>query len=67
MLTPEHHALRCAEQTPDETLFVCDLCGRRLVLNPRGRRMTVLDKGDFFALHSGGTGGVSMQPPVVRP
>ncbi|RZT27642.1 hypothetical protein EV649_1413 [Kribbella sp. VKM Ac-2569] len=40
-----------------EVLFVCphEGCGRRLVLKRSGG-LVVLDRGDFFALHSGGRG-----------
>lgn len=42
-----------------ETLFVCPepACGRRLVLKRAGG-LVVLDQGDFFALHTGGTNGL---------
>jgi hypothetical protein len=40
----------------DEILLACpeDGCGRRLVVKRSGG-MVVLDRGDFFAIHSGGT------------
>lgn len=40
-----------------ELLFSCphEGCGRRLMFSRSGG-MTVLEQGDFFALHSGGTG-----------
>jgi hypothetical protein len=40
-----------------EVLFVCphEGCGRRLVFKRSGG-LVVLDRGDFFALHSGGKG-----------
>jgi len=49
-----------------EVLFACpeDGCGRRLVLNRSGR-LTVLDQGDFFALHSGGTEGLDLAVDVA--
>jgi hypothetical protein len=42
-----------------EALFVCPeaACGRRLVLK-RGGGLVVLDQGDFYALHTGGTNGL---------
>jgi hypothetical protein len=44
-----------------EALFVCPepACGRRLVLQ-RGGRLVVLDRGDFYALHTGGTNGMQV-------
>ena len=55
-----HHLLHAVTQTSEETLFACEdeACGRRLVVNRRTRTMTVLDQGDFAALHSGNTLGV---------
>ncbi len=56
----QQHLLRAVTETSDETLFACEeeACGRRLVVNRRTRSMTVLDQGDFAALHSGNTLGV---------
>jgi hypothetical protein len=49
-----------------EQLFVCqqDGCGRRLVLGRAGG-LTVLDQGDFFALHSGGTAGLDLSATIA--
>lgn len=38
-----------------EILFTCPDCSRRLVLR-RGGGLTILDRGDFEARHSGGLG-----------
>ncbi|HWD82033.1 MAG TPA: hypothetical protein VG497_24215 [Kribbella sp.] len=48
-----------------ELLFSCpnDGCGRRLVLNRSGG-LTVLDRGDFFALHYGGTNGLEISADI---
>lgn len=48
-----------------EYLFVCphDGCGRRLVLKRSGG-LVVLDRGDFFALHSGGTEGLEISGDI---
>jgi hypothetical protein len=45
----------------EELLFVCphDGCGRRLVLQRSGG-LVVLERGDFFAVHSGSTGGLNI-------
>jgi hypothetical protein len=42
-------------------LFVCPepACGRRLVLK-RPSGLVVLDQGDFYARHSGGTNGMEI-------
>jgi hypothetical protein len=49
-----------------EILFVCPErgCGRRLVLKRSGG-LTVIDQGDFFALHSGGTEGLDLSTEVA--
>ena len=49
------HEMVCETQTPTETLFVCETCGRRVVLGKLQPRLTVIDRGDFWALHSGST------------
>ena len=43
----------------DEVVLVCpdDACRRRVVL-ARSGRLTVIDAGDFFALHVGGSAGL---------
>jgi hypothetical protein len=50
----------------NELLFVCphEGCGRRLVLKRSGG-LTVLDQGDFFALHSGGTEGLRVSTEIA--
>jgi hypothetical protein len=58
------------EATNDqETLYGCpvDGCGRRLVINWVRPELTVLDKGDFWARHVGGTGGLQMHVAGVSP
>ena len=56
------HRMLIEAQNDAEILFVCpeDDCGRRLVLKRSGG-LTVIDQGDFFALHSGGTEGLELQ------
>jgi hypothetical protein len=50
-----------------DVLFVCpvDGCGRRVVVRRSGE-LIVLDKGDFYALHVGGTSGLEISPTVPR-
>jgi hypothetical protein len=59
------HRMLIETQNDSEILFVCpeDGCGRRLVLKRSGG-LTVIDQGDFFALHSGGTEGLELQPSL---
>ena len=49
------HSMTLEVDDGAELLFVCghDGCGRRLVLGRTGG-LTILDTGDFFALHHGG-------------
>jgi hypothetical protein len=49
----------------EELLFVCPHreCGRRLVLKRSGG-LVVLDQGDFFAQHSGGTEGLEVSAGI---
>ena len=55
------HLLTIEADNGADVLFVCPVesCRRR-VLVKRSGDLTVLDRGDFFALHAGGTGGVEM-------
>jgi hypothetical protein len=55
------HRMMLEEDNGAELLFVCphDGCGRRLVLKRSGG-FTVLDRGDFFALHYGGTSALEI-------
>lgn len=45
----------------DEVLFTCPEpdCGRRLIVKRSGG-LVVLDRGDFFAMHDGGTEGLEL-------
>lgn len=40
----------------DEIIMICpeELCGRRVLVSRSGR-FVVIDQGDFFALHTGGS------------
>jgi hypothetical protein len=60
-----HHQMTLESDNGEEYLFVCpeEGCGRRLVLQRSGG-LVVLDRGDFFALHSGGTGGLSISTGI---
>jgi hypothetical protein len=55
------HLLMIEADDGADVLFVCavESCGRRLVVKRSGD-LTVLDRGDFFALHAGGTAGVEL-------
>jgi hypothetical protein len=55
------HRMTIEADNGDELLLSCpeESCGRRLVLKRSGG-MVVLDRGDFFATHSGGGLGLAM-------
>jgi hypothetical protein len=63
----EPHIVICEAETPSEALFVCTdyQCGRRVVVGKSPPRLTVLNRGDFFARHVGGSGGVVMRYVAV--
>jgi hypothetical protein len=44
----------------------CPMCGRRFMMHwPPEYRRVILEPGDESAIHSGGTGGLSISPPSV--
>jgi hypothetical protein len=63
----ELHHLTIEADDGMDVLFVCpvDGCGRRVVVRRSGE-LIVLDKGDFYALHVGGTSGLEISPAVPR-
>jgi hypothetical protein len=60
----EYHQLQVTSG-PGGLLFECEEgCGRRLVVDRVGK-LTVIDRGDPYALHKGSTGGLKLKPPVI--
>jgi hypothetical protein len=59
------HRMTLEADNGAELLFVCrhEGCGRRLVLKRSGG-LTILDQGDFFALHCGGTSGLELSARI---
>jgi hypothetical protein len=59
-VNPTHH-MNVDADNGDEILFTCPEtgCGRRLIVKRSGG-LVVLDRGDFFAIHSGGTEDLDM-------
>ena len=59
------HRMTLDADNGEELLFTCphEGCGRRLVLKRSGG-LVVLDQGDFFALHSGGTEGLGISAGI---
>lgn len=60
------HRMTVHADNGDEILLACQEtgCGRRLVIKRSGG-MVVLDRGDFFAIHSGGTGDLRLQSGLI--
>jgi hypothetical protein len=60
------HRMHIEARNDAEILFVCaeHSCRRRLVFKRSGG-LTVIDQGDFFALHSGGTEGLELSTEVA--
>jgi hypothetical protein len=61
------HRMILEADNGDDVLFVCPDpgCGRRLVIKRSGG-LVVLDPGDFFATHSGGTPGLDISAGIGR-
>lgn len=59
------HQLTAEADDGLDVLFVCPVegCGRRVVVRRSGE-LIVLDKGDFYALHVGGTNGLEISSVV---
>jgi ABC-type iron transport system FetAB ATPase subunit len=56
----EQHRMTLEADDGDGVLLVCvSGCGRRLVVKRSGG-LVVLDRGDFFALHTGGSEGLQI-------
>ena len=46
--------------------WCCSTCGRRFLLSwPPAYEKIVLEAGDEYATHTGGKGGLRMQPPQI--
>jgi hypothetical protein len=60
------HGMTLEVDNGAELLFACqhEGCGRRLVLRRSGE-LTILDQGDFFALHRGATPGLELSARIV--
>lgn len=54
------HQYEVADDDGRTVVFVCPVagCGRRVVLDRRHDRFTVIDRGDFFAQHAGAVGPI---------
>lgn len=60
----KNHRMVIEARNDSEVLYVCDKCDRRFVFNRKDERLTVIDKGDFFAHHSGGS--LNISPSILQ-
>jgi hypothetical protein len=60
----EFHQLRITPSTGGLLLECEQGCGRRLVVD-RNSTLTVIDRGDEYALHRGNTGDIELSAPAV--
>lgn len=62
----ETHRLTMEADNGDEVLFACavESCGRRLVVKRSGG-LVVLERGAFFAHHTGGTPGLDVSASLA--
>ena len=63
----DEHRMTVEADNGDEVLLVCPrpACGRRVVVRRSGG-FVVLDRGDFFATHAGGSAGLAVSAGLGR-
>lgn len=59
------HTFEVDDDDGRRIVFVCPVpgCGRRVVLVRGEGRYVVIDRGDFFAQHTGSVGPISLSMP----
>jgi len=66
MSQPHHEMQLVTTHTSGAEEWHCPTCGRRFLMHwPPEYRRVILESGDEYAIHSGGTGGLSVSPPSV--
>jgi hypothetical protein len=64
MITHQMQLIKTLDDGREE--WYCPTCGRAFLLSwPPDYQKTILEEGDPIAEHSGGKGGVVLQPPQV--
>jgi len=65
--SPQHHEMRLQRTySSGAEEWFCPACGRRFLLDrPPAYKKIVLEAGDEYAMHSGGKGGLRIQPPLI--
>ncbi len=63
-MSQPHHEMQLVTKHPDGAEeWHCSTCGRRFLMHwPPEYRRVILEPGDEYAIHSGGTGGLSVSP-----
>jgi hypothetical protein len=54
------HRMTCDGTTSSDVVYVCDDCGRRVVVGKQQPKFVVLDRGDLLATHIGSVGGLEL-------
>ena len=64
---PQHHEMRLEKShSSGAEEWLCPTCGRRFLMNwPPAYKKIVLEAGNEYATHSGGKGGLRLQPPQI--
>ena len=65
----EKHTMVLKQEFPDGSQeWECPQCGRRFIMQwPPHYKRTILEQGDNFAVHAGGTGGLVMGDSEMIP
>jgi hypothetical protein len=65
--TESHEMELIATRESGAEEWLCPTCGRRFVMQwPPNFKRVILEEGDEDVIHSGGKGGVQMQPPTAQ-
>jgi hypothetical protein len=61
---PQHKIILTGTHPSGAEEWHCPTCGRRFLMQwPPDYKKIILEQGDEFAIHTGGKGDLSMQPP----
>lgn len=70
----EHHVMRHVKSFTRYDMFICDRCGRQMLLHrepgdvgPGEQPLIMLERGDSGVSHSGGMGGVAINSVAATP
>ena len=60
------HAMTLTEAHEGTEIWLCPVCGRRLLIEWEPWRKVTLEPGDEYANHSGGKGGLNIRTDVQQ-